>query len=209
MCLAVLRVRCVAAGTSGGRWKGQIARRQAVRLRPGLGRKPPARPCRIFRRRRAEETALLAIDARRQVRGILRRRKDQVAARLGGVAAALRDARPALGAGGGEGLGEGVHDATPSAPRNRVERASDYVRGHEIGELCSGISRISPASARPSSWAAASSPGYLAARFLKSSGKSAPARCGEVLPAAGIDLDGTAAGRADHGRMRRGGRDAI
>jgi hypothetical protein len=137
-----------------------------------------------------EETTLLATDARQQVRGILRRRKDRVAARLGGVAAALRDAGRRLELEGGEDLGEGLHDYAERAAR-QVERASDYVRGHEIGELVrdfEDLARERPVVFLGGSFLA----GLLAARFLKSSGERSSG-CGEVLPQAGIDLDGTLA----------------
>jgi hypothetical protein len=136
-----------------------------------------------------EETAHLATDAREEIQGLVRRRKEGVAAHLGGVAAALRDAGRRLEMEGGEGLGEDLQDYAESAAQ-RVELASDYVRGHEIGEMVRDfeeIAREHPAVFLGGSLLA----GFLVARFLKSSGERAAAR-GWVPPAVEVDLGATA-----------------
>jgi hypothetical protein len=137
-----------------------------------------------------EETAQLATDARREVRSIFRQRKDRVAARLGGVAAALRDAGERLEMEGGEGLGEDLQEYAERAAQ-QVERASIYVRDHEIGELVrdfEDVARRRPALFLGGTFVA----GLLVARFLKSSGERAAGRRW-APPVAEVGLDGSVA----------------
>lgn len=173
-----------------------------------------------------EQTAQLAADARRQVRDIVRRRKDRVAARIEALAAALRDAgrrlsdddderagraehagvRPLAREGAGGGI---LRDCAESAAR-QVERASSYVRDHEMGDLVEDLeetARAHPVWFLGGSFAA----GVLLARFLKSSGRrvapgrrrSAPPTSAPRPTAAAPHAATTAAGAAT--RMPPGG----
>jgi hypothetical protein len=121
-----------------------------------------------------EETVQMAADARREVRGMLRRRKDRVAAHLGDAAAALRDAGRRLDSEGGQGLGEELRECAERAA-HQVERAASYVRENEVRDLVRDFEDA--ARARPA-WFLAGSfvAGALVARFLKSSSERAAKR---------------------------------
>ena len=133
-----------------------------------------------------QETARLASDARRQVRDVVRRRQVSLAERLGGVAAALRDAGRRLDQEVADGLGDVVGRAA-----QRVERASGYVRRSEPRDMARDVedfARRRPAAFLGGSFVA----GLLLARFLKSSGGRAEwepgsgGRLRDGAPAAGL-----------------------
>jgi hypothetical protein len=113
------------------------------------------------------ETVRLAEDARQQGWALVRRRQDRLAARLGSVASALRDAGRRLDREVVDGLGELVDRAA-----RQVDRASGYVRGSEVKDMvrdAEDLARRRPAAFLGGTFAA----GFLLARFLKSSGERA------------------------------------
>jgi hypothetical protein len=111
-----------------------------------------------------QETARLASDAREQVRGLVRRRQVRLAERLGGIAAALRDAGGRLDHEVGDGLGELVDRAA-----QRVDRASRYMRQSELRDMARDAEDF--ARRRPAVFLGGTFvTGLLLARFLKSSG---------------------------------------
>jgi hypothetical protein len=144
-----------------------------------------------------EETVRLAADARAQVAAVVRRRQELLADRLGGIAAALREAgrrllretaRPAgtFAAGVGawpapaapgpaparvDAATRGVCELTERAAR-QVDRASRYVRGSELRDMVRDLEEL--ARRRPAVLVGGSfATGMLLARFFKSSGERA------------------------------------
>jgi hypothetical protein len=114
-----------------------------------------------------KETVRLAEDAREQGWALVRRRQDRLAARLGSVASALRDAGRRLDREVVDGLGEFVGRAA-----QQVDRASGYLRESEVSDMvrdAEDLARRHPAVFLGGTFAT----GFLLARFLKSSGERA------------------------------------
>jgi hypothetical protein len=109
-----------------------------------------------------EEVERLVDDTREQVRQVLRRRKEGVADRLAGVAAALREAGERLDEEVAEGLGD-----LPERAASQVDRASRYVYQSEVRELARDAEAL--ARRRPLLFLAGSfTAGFLLARFFRS-----------------------------------------
>lgn len=140
-------------------------------------------------------TVRLAADARAQVAAVVRRRRRLLADRLGGIAAALREAgsrlqreaarqagtpttmtaTPPLPAGPApakeDAATRGLCELTERAAR-QVERASLYVRRSELRDMVSDLEEL--ARRRPAILVGGSfATGMLLARFFKSSGERA------------------------------------
>ena len=123
-----------------------------------------------------EETVRLAADARAQVAALVRRRQELLADRLGGIAAALRDAgrrlqREAARPARVDAATRGVCELTERAAR-QVDRASRYVRRSELRDVVRDLEEL--ARRRPAVLVGGSfATGMLLARFLKSSSERA------------------------------------
>jgi hypothetical protein len=112
-----------------------------------------------------EETVRLAHDARAEAQGVVHRRKNKVAGRLGSFAAALRDAGHQLEADGGEGIADYADRAA-----QEVDRAAIYLRESDVGEVVGDVEDL--ARRRPALFLGGTLlAGFFLARFLKSSGE--------------------------------------
>jgi hypothetical protein len=137
-----------------------------------------------LREQAREETVRLAVDARAQVAAVVRRRRQLLADRLSGIAAAMREAGSRLQreaavplplAGPApvrvDAATRGLCELTDRAA-GQVERASRYVRRSELGEMVRDLEEL--ARRRPMVLVGGSfATGMLLARFFKSSSERA------------------------------------
>ncbi len=108
------------------------------------------------------EGARLARETRAELRGLVQRRKERLAARLDGVAAALRDTGERLDEEIVDGLGEVAERGA-----RRVAQAARYVNDREIEDMARDAGDL--ARRRPALFVAGTLlTGFLLARFFKS-----------------------------------------
>jgi gas vesicle protein len=128
-----------------------------------------------------EEVSNVAGQARSQVQGLVTQQKDRVADQLGSLAGALRDTGNQLGQKLADKPGSNNLDLGRYAGQaaERVDRISNYLRGHELGDVIRDAETF--ARRRPDVFLGGTFlAGLLLARFLKASGNAESLETGAV-----------------------------